>query len=94
MSETTGVVRSHLWIAGRVQGVWFRESCRRQAAALGIAGWVRNQPGGQVEAVFEGPTLAVSSMIEWCKSGPPGAEVTEIEVIDEAPDGETGFTVR
>jgi acylphosphatase len=93
VSDATDLTRRHVWIAGRVQGVWFRETCRRQADALGVAGWVRNRRDGRVEAVFEGPATAVASMVEWCRSGPPRAEVTAIEVIDEPVAGDSRFDV-
>lgn len=93
MSNAVHRVRRHLWIAGRVQGVWFRESCRRQAAALGVAGWIRNQDDGRVEAAFEGDATAVAAIVEWCRQGPPRAEVTELQVVDEPPVGEGSFSV-
>jgi acylphosphatase len=87
-------VRRHLWIDGRVQGVWFRESCRRQAAEREVVGWIRNRADGQVEAVFEGDRAAVEAMVAWCRRGPPRAEVTHVEVVTEPPGGEPGFAVR
>jgi len=64
-----------LQIRGRVQGVWFRESMRREAERLGVTGWVRNTPDGAVEAVVQGPAEAVDALIEWARSGPPMARV-------------------
>ena len=86
-------IRRHVWVDGRVQGVWFRETCRRLAAEVGVAGWVRNRADGRVEAVFEGTTAAVSEMVAWCRSGPPRAMVVDVQVLDEAPVGESGFSV-
>lgn len=80
-------------MAGRVQGVWFRESCRREAESVGVAGWVRNRAGGAVEAVFEGESAAVLAMVAWCRTGPPLAEVDDVDVIDEPPEGAAGFRV-
>ena len=77
-----------------VQGVWFRESCRREAAARGVAGWVSNRADGRVEAVFEGSEPAVAEMVAWCRMGPPRAEVTGIDVSEELPEGLVGFRVR
>ncbi len=94
MADPAGRVRRHLLIDGRVQGVWFRESCRRQAATRGVAGWVRNRMDGRVEAVFEGSQAAVDAMEAWCRDGPPRAEVTGVEVVGEPPHGEVGFAVR
>jgi acylphosphatase len=78
-------------VSGVVQGVFFRQSCRRLAHQEGVAGWVRNLPDGRVEACFEGPAEAVSRLVEWCRRGPTGATVTAVEVLDEAPAGEIGF---
>lgn len=89
--ETT---RAHLVIEGRVQGVWFRESTRRQAELLGLSGWVRNLPDGRVEAVFEGSRSEVESMLTWTEHGPDMAMVTNVEVRFEAPEGTQGFRVR
>ena len=70
----------HLLIQGRVQGVWFRESMRREAERLGVTGWVRNTPDGAVEAVVQGPDEAVDALIEWARSGPPMARVDGIKI--------------
>jgi acylphosphatase len=88
------VMRRHVWVAGRVQGVWFRQSCAEQARLLRVAGWVRNASDGRVEAVFEGDDSAVAQMVSWCHSGPVRADVTHVEVLDEQPEGFTGFSVR
>ena len=68
----------HLQIEGRVQGVWFRESMRREAERLGVTGWVRNAPDGSVEAVVQGADEAVDALIEWARSGPPLARVDRL----------------
>lgn len=88
------VVRAHVWVGGRVQGVWYRESARREALRLELAGWVRNLSDGRVEAVFEGPAEKVATAVEWCRGGPERALVTDLEVADETPEGLTGFDVR
>ncbi|HEX2415572.1 MAG TPA: acylphosphatase [Thermoleophilaceae bacterium] len=90
MSET---VRRRVVVHGRVQGVFFRDSTRRQADSLGVAGWVRNRPDGTVEAVFEGEPDAVEQMVGWARRGPRGAEVTRVEANGEAPEGLRGFDV-
>jgi acylphosphatase len=87
-------VRVHVFARGRVQGVWFRESCRAEAVALGVGGWVRNLGDGRVEAVFEGPDPAVARMVAWCRAGPPRARVDGVDVQVEEPTGEPGFHVR
>ena len=71
-----------LLIHGRVQGVWFRESMRREAERLGVTGWVRNTPDGSVEAVIQGPNTAVDTLIAWARIGPPQARVARIEQTD------------
>jgi acylphosphatase len=68
----------HLQILGRVQGVWFRESMRREAERLGVTGWVCNRPDGSVEAVAQGPAEAVDALVEWACTGPPQARVERI----------------
>ena len=72
----------HLHIQGRVQGVWFRESMRREAECLGVMGWVRNAPDGSVEAVVQGPETAVDALIAWARIGPPQARVDRIVLTD------------
>ena len=80
-------VRAHVYISGFVQGVFFRAHTRRKARELGITGWVRNLRDGRVEAVFEGEEEKVSTLIEWCKRGPPGAVVEKVDVTFEPPSG-------
>ena len=91
---TADRVRRRALVAGRVQGVWFRESCRDQAQAAGVAGWVRNLADGRVEVVLEGPPGAVDEVLTWCRRGPRRARVDRVDVVDEAPVGEQGFRVR
>ena len=80
-------------VHGRVQGVFFRDSTRRQADSLGVSGSVRNRGDGAVEAVFEGPAASVERMIAFVREGPDRARVERIEVVKEEPRGEPGFTV-
>ncbi|MET0421794.1 MAG: acylphosphatase [Acidimicrobiia bacterium] len=87
-------MRARVFVRGRVQGVWFRESCREQAVALGLGGWVRNLSDARVEAVFEGPEAAVERLVAWCHEGPSSARVDGVEVQRETPTGEPGFHVR
>ena len=86
--------RYHLWISGRVQGVFYRATCRQVAEELGISGWVRNLPDGRVEAVAEGPSDAMEKFLEWCHQGPPMANVEHVEVQEEEPRQEKGFSIR
>ncbi len=88
------MVRRRVLVRGHVQGVCFRDSCRQAARSLAVAGWIRNTADMAVEAVFEGSTDAVDRIVEWCRSGPPGASVTEVLVTDEQPTGEYGFEIR
>jgi acylphosphatase len=88
------MVRKHVVVHGRVQGVFFRDTTRRMAAARGVAGWVRNTPEGTVEAVFEGEPDAVEGLIRFAQEGPRGATVERVEVAEEPPEGLTGFRVR
>jgi acylphosphatase len=86
--------RVQVRIRGQVQGVFFRAEARARAESLGVAGWVRNAEDGSVEAVFEGDEQRVDSMVDWCRRGPSGARVDDVEVEPEQPKGETGFSVR
>jgi acylphosphatase len=81
-------------VSGRVQGVWFRESCRREAESRDVAGWVANRGDDTVEAVFEGRESAVAEVVAWCRTGPPRAIVTGVDVSQEQPEGLVGFRVR
>jgi acylphosphatase len=83
-----------VFVSGDVQGVFFRAEARNRARRAGVAGWVRNLPDGRLEAVFEGPGEAVESLIDWCRHGPAGADVQEVEVSDEDPEGLDAFEVR
>jgi acylphosphatase len=83
-----------LHVHGRVQGVFFRDSARREAQRRGVAGWAANRPDGSVEIVLEGPRAAVAEVVQWCRHGPRGAHVTETEVDECAPVGLRGFEVR
>jgi acylphosphatase len=78
---------------GRVQGVFFRAETEARAASLGLAGWVRNAADGSVEAVFEGDEERVQSILDWCRRGPSGARVEEVDVAREEPIGANGFRV-
>ena len=88
------VVRHHVVVSGRVQGVTFRDSTRRRAQEAGVAGWVRNLPDGSVEAELEGPSAAVEQVLAWARTGPPLAEVEHVDVSVVPPNGEESFEVR
>jgi acylphosphatase len=87
------VVRYRVLISGRVQGVFFRDSCRRLAQQHGVAGWVRNLPDGRVEAVFEGPPEAVDRLVDWARHGPRHAAVDHVAVQPEPPEGLATFQI-
>ncbi|WP_251343147.1 acylphosphatase [Haloplanus halophilus] len=90
----TDRVRARVFVSGRVQGVYYRANTRDAARARDVDGWVRNLRDGRVEAVFEGDEDAVESMIEWCRTGSPAADVRDVDVRYEEPTGESGFSVR
>jgi acylphosphatase len=85
--------RAHVLVRGAVQGVFFRVETRDRARSLGVDGWVRNTPDGAVEAVFEGDDQRVESMVEWCRRGPAGARVEDIETTWGEPEGQNGFSI-
>jgi acylphosphatase len=87
-------VRRRVVVRGDVQGVFFRDSCRREARSRGVAGWVTNRPDGAVEAVFEGEPDAVDTLVDWCARGPRGADVESVDDTTEEPQGLSGFEVR
>ena len=74
------MIRVHLVIKGEVQGVFYRASAREEALRLGLFGWVRNLPDGDVEAEVEGPDETVQDFVRWCRKGPPAAVVGDVEV--------------
>lgn len=80
-------VKAHVFIDGRVQGVFYRASAYSEARLLNIKGWVKNCLDGGVEAIFEGKKEDVDKMINWCHKGPPGALVKEVKVTWEKSDG-------
>ena len=92
MAETP--VRRRVRATGRVQGVFLRDSTRREAQRRGVAGWVRNCADGSVEAVFEGPPDAVAALVDFTRAGPGHAEVSDLDVQPEEPEGLRGFDVR
>jgi acylphosphatase len=84
----------HVWVSGRVQGVYFRDSTRQRASALGLKGWVRNLPDGRVEALFVGPRSACEQALEFVRSGPPPAHVTGVVHEWEEPPEEVSATFQ
>jgi acylphosphatase len=84
--ETPDIIARRALIDGHVQGVFFRDSCAREARGRGVAGWVRNRGDGRVEAWFEGNAQAVEKLLAWCRQGPPQARVTgvDVSVVDPA----------
>ncbi len=90
----TASVARRVVVSGRVQGVFFRDTMRREAHRHGIGGWVRNRPDGTVQAHLEGAPDAVAALVLWCRSGPRHAEVEDLEVTVVEPEGVDGFSVR
>ncbi len=86
--------RRRVVVHGRVQGVFFRDSTRREAERRGVAGWVSNRADGAVEAVFEGDPEAVQAMDDFCREGPRKADVDRVEEHGEPPEGLSSFDVR
>jgi acylphosphatase len=91
MSDRT---RAHVYVSGKVQGVYFRATTRDTAREHGVDGWVQNLDDGRVEAVFEGPEDDVESMVEFCHEGSSAARVDDVEVTYEDPQSQEGFGVR
>jgi acylphosphatase len=89
-----GTVRRKVLVEGDVQGVFYRDECRREAERLGLAGSARNMPDGRVEVVLEGDQSAVEQMVSWCQQGSSRARVTDVEVNEEEPKGLSGFDTR
>ena len=87
------VVRRRALVSGRVQGVFFRDSSRQQAARRNVAGLARNLPDGRVEVVLEGPAEEVSAVLAWLRQGPPYARVETVEVTEEPVEGLRGFEI-
>jgi acylphosphatase len=79
--------RAHVFVSGRVQGVFYRAETKNNASCLNLTGWARNLPDGRVEAVIEGKEDKVNALIDWCRKGPSFASVTEIEVKEEPYTG-------
>jgi acylphosphatase len=88
------VIRKRVVVRGMVQGVFFRDSTRREARSAGVSGWAKNRADGAVEAVFEGQPDDVQRMVSFVRSGPGRADVDKVDVSDEEPEGLSGFDVR
>ncbi len=80
--------RAHVWITGRVHGVFFRAYTRDAAQRFGIVGWVRNLRDGRVEAMLEGDEESIRQMIQWCYKGSPLSRVDDVDVVEEPYTGE------
>ncbi len=88
------MIRRRVVVHGLVQGVFFRDSCRREAQQRGVTGWIENAYDGTVRAELEGSPEAVDAVVAWCRRGPSGAHVSRIEVLDLEPAGDRSFEVR
>jgi acylphosphatase len=89
----SGVVRRRAVVSGRVQGVWYRDTARREAERLGVAGSATNRRDGAVELEAEGLAADVDAFLAWAADGPPRADVAAVEVTEVEPTGQVGFTV-
>ncbi len=87
-------VRRRIVASGHVQGVFFRDSTRQKADERGVVGWVTNRSDGAVEAVFEGDEDAVDALVAFTRGGPGSAQVDDLRVTEEEPEGLSGFDVR
>jgi acylphosphatase len=95
VSDSKKKTRAHVFIRGKVQGVYFRQNTKQVATRRGVTGWVHNLPDGRVEAIFEGDDGDVNEVIEWCHVGPPKAEVENVDVRFEKYTGEfANFTIN
>jgi acylphosphatase len=88
------VARVRVLVSGKVQGVFYRDTTKKEADARGVNGWVRNLRDGRVEAVFEGATPDVDGMVAWCRIGSALSRPTFVERLDEPEEGLTGFLIR
>jgi acylphosphatase len=91
---TDHAIARRVVVSGDVQGVFFRDSTRREANAAGVTGWVRNRPDGRVEAFIEGAPDAVARLVRWCGEGPRHATVDDVEVSEAEPEGHARFAIR
>jgi acylphosphatase len=88
------MIARRIVVSGRVQGVFFRDTCRKVADEHGVAGWVTNLPDGRVEVMAEGDAAAIDALEKWCREGTELASVTSVETYEEEPTGASGFSVR
>ena len=95
MNDPEEKTRAHVFIKGKVQGVYFRQNTKQVATEHGVTGWVCNLSDGRVEAVFEGYKTDVNDVIEWCHAGPPHSRVDDVNVRFEKYSGEfVSFTIN
>jgi acylphosphatase len=87
------VIRRRLLVSGRVQGVFYRDTCRSVAEQAGVAGSAANLPDGRVEVVLEGEAEAVEGVIAWCRDGTDGSRVEAVDISEETPEGDSDFRV-
>lgn len=86
--------RARVFVSGKVQGVFYRDTTKKEADKRGVRGWVRNLRDGRVEAVFEGDAAQVDGMVAWCRIGSPLSRPTFVERIDEPEEGLAEFDIR
>ncbi|MEA3199064.1 MAG: acylphosphatase [Thermoplasmata archaeon] len=88
------MARAHVFVSGKVQGVFYRDTTKQEAQKRSLAGWVRNLRDGRVEAVFEGPADDVEAMVAWCRIGSPLSRPTFVDRRDEPEEGLKAFEIR
>lgn len=86
--------RARVFVSGKVQGVFYRDTTKKEADKRGVRGWVRNRKDGRVEAVFEGEAAAVDAMVAWCRIGSPLSRPTFVDRKDEPEEGLLGFEIK
>ncbi len=95
MNDSEEKIRAHVFIRGKVQGVYFRQNTKQVSTEHSVTGWVCNLSDGRVEAVFEGHKATVNDVIEWCHIGPPNSRVDDVDVRFEKYTGEfESFTIN
>jgi acylphosphatase len=95
LSSAGEKIRAHVFVSGKVQGVFFRESTKHRAEKLGVSGWVKNLKDGRVEAVFDGEKGNVEKMVNWARKGPIWAKIEALDVVWEDYRAEfKGFEIR
>ncbi|MBM3257858.1 MAG: acylphosphatase [Candidatus Nealsonbacteria bacterium] len=87
--------RAHVFVSGRVQGVFYRDTCKKKAEKLGVSGWIKNLRDSRVEGVFEGDRENVDKMVNWARKGPIWAKIDDFSVVWDNYQAEfKGFEIK